>query len=112
MSISIWKGFGNMWQIIPFQIAAAVGLDLLFGDPRRWPHVARLTGRLSNWYEERLTKRAQRTVVIGAVFWASVVGTLLALYTFARRLCALFGPRAVQALDILIIYQATSSTEL
>jgi adenosylcobinamide-phosphate synthase len=112
MNISIWKEFGNMWQISPFQIAAAIGLDLLFGDPRSWPHFTRLTGRLSNWYEERLTKRAQRTVVIGAVFWASVVGTLLALYTFARRLCALLGPGAVQALDVLIVYQAIAAKDL
>jgi adenosylcobinamide-phosphate synthase len=101
-----------MWQISPFQIAAAIGLDLLLGDPRGWPHVTRLTGRLSNWYERRLTKSAERTVVIGVVFWISVIGTLLALYTFARRLCALLGPYAVVVLDIVIIYQAIAARDL
>jgi adenosylcobinamide-phosphate synthase len=97
---------------IPIQIAAAIGLDLLFGDPRGWPHITRLTGWLSERYESLFTKRAQRTVALGVVFWFSVVATLLVLYAFARRFCSLLGSDAVLVLDTLIIYQAIAAKDL
>src|SRR6516162_4825190 len=65
-------------------MAAAIALDLFFGDPRDWPHITRLTGWLSERYERLLTKRAQRTVALGVVFWCSAVGTLLMSYALAR----------------------------
>jgi len=96
----------------PIQIAAAIGLDLLFGDPRDWPHIARLTGWLSDSYERLLTKAAQRTVALGLVFWFCVVGTVLVLYAFARRFCSVLGSSAVLVLDTLIIYQAIAAKDL
>jgi adenosylcobinamide-phosphate synthase len=112
MNISIWKGFGNMWRVNPVQLAAAIGLDLLFGDPRNWPHIAKFTGRLSEWYEGLLTERAQRTVALGAVFWFCVIGTLLALYVLARSFCLLIGSDAVMVLDSVIIYQTIAAKDL
>jgi adenosylcobinamide-phosphate synthase len=96
----------------PIQIAAAIVLDLFFGDPRDWPHIARLTGWLAERYERLLTKRAQRTVTLGVVFWFFVVGTLLVLYVFARRFCEFLGSGAVLVLDTLIIYQAIAAKDL
>ena len=94
------------------QIAAAIGLDLSFGDPRDWPHMTRLTGWLAERYERFLTNRAQRTVTLGVVFWFSVVGTLLVLYVFVRRFCGLLGSGAVVVLDTVIIYQAIAAKDL
>src|SRR5262249_47220773 len=101
-----------MFRISPVQIAVAIGLDLLFGDPRNWPHITKLTGRLSESYEGIFTKTGKRTVTLGVVFWFSVVGTLLILYVATRRLCLLVGPGAVSILDSVIIYQAIAARDL
>jgi len=101
-----------MFLINPVQIAAAVGLDLLFGDPRNWPHITKLTGWLSQSCERLLTKRGKRTVTLGVVFWFSVVGTLLLFYVAIRRLCFLIGPGAVSILDTVIIYQTIAARDL
>jgi adenosylcobinamide-phosphate synthase len=101
-----------MWRIKPIQLAAAVGLDLLFGDPRSWPHIAKFSGRLAQWYERLLTKRAQRTAALGVVFWFSVVGTLFAVYALVRRFCLLIGSGAVLVLDSVIIYQSIAVRDL
>ena len=101
-----------MFRVRPIQIAAAVGLDLLFGDPRNWAHITKLTGWLSESYEGLLAKRGRRTLTLGVVFWFSVVGTLLVLYVATRRLCLLVGPDAVSILDSLIIYQAIAARDL
>jgi adenosylcobinamide-phosphate synthase len=93
-------------------LLAAVGLDLLLGDPRGWPHIAKFTGRLSEWYEAQLTKRVQRTAALGVVFWFCVVGMLLATYLFARRFCLLIGPASVLVLDSIVIYQAIAVRDL
>src|SRR5690349_15965226 len=101
-----------MFRINPIQIAAAIGLDFLFGDPRNWPHITKLTGRLSESCERLLTNRGKRTVTLGVVLWFSVIGTLLILYVAARRLCFLLGPGAVSILDIVVVYQAIAARDL
>ena len=80
-----------MWRADPSQILAAIVLDLLIGDPRGWPHIARLTGELSNRYEAVLTRSAQRSVPLGTVFWGLVNGTILVGYTMAYFLCGRLG---------------------
>jgi adenosylcobinamide-phosphate synthase len=97
-------------SLVPLSVA--VGLDLLLGDPRGWPHIAKFTGRLSEWFEAHLTKRAKRTTALGIVFWFCVVGTLLGTYLLARRLCLFIGPAAVLVLDSILIYQAIAAKDL
>ncbi len=101
-----------MWRADPSQILAAIVLDLLVGDPRGWPHIARLTGELSARYEAVLTQRAQRSVTLGIVFWGLVTGTIFAGYTIAYFLCARLGSAATWLLNTLIIYQAIAATDL
>src|SRR5262249_10814645 len=101
-----------MFRVSATQIAVAIGLDLLFGDPRNWPHITKLTGRLSESYERIFTQRGKRTVTLGVMFWFSVVGTLLILYVATRRLCLLVGAGAVSILDSVIIYQAIAARDL
>ena len=72
-----------MWRANPSQLLAAILLDLLVGDPPGWPHIARLTGRLSTRYEAILTRKAKRSVGLGILFWGLVTGTIFAGYTIA-----------------------------
>ena len=99
-----------MWRADPSQILAAIVLDLLVGDPRGWPHIARLAGVLSVRYEAVLTRRAQRSVTLGIVFWGLVTGTIFAGYTIACWFCGRLG--ATWLLNTLVIYQAIAATDL
>ena len=99
-----------MWRADPTQILAAIVLDLLVGDPRGWPHIARLAGVLSVRYEAVLTRRAQRSVTLGILFWGLVTGTIFAGYMIAYWFCARLG--AIWVLNTLIIYQAIAVTDL
>src|ERR1700726_1180945 len=99
-----------MWRADPSQILAAIVLDLLVGDPRGWPHIARLTGELSVRYEAVLTRRVQRSVTLGVVFWGLVTGTMFAGYTIAYWFCARLG--TTWLLNTLIIYQAIAVMDL
>jgi adenosylcobinamide-phosphate synthase len=99
-----------MWRADPSQILAAIALDLLMGDPRGWPHIARLTGKLSVRYEAVLTRRVQRGVTLGVVFWGLVTGTMFAGYTIAYWFCARLG--TTWLLNTLIIYQAIAVMDL
>ena len=81
-----------MWRADPLQILIAIALDLLIGDPRGWPHIARMAGRLSTVYEKLLTARLRRSVLLGVIFWTLVVGTMLALYAAAHRICRALSP--------------------
>ena len=87
-----------MWPIDPAQILVAVILDVLLGDPRRWPHIARSAGALSTAYERWLTAICSRTVLLGVIFWLLVVGTMLAGYASRIHLLGLV-PLAAQFFD-------------
>jgi adenosylcobinamide-phosphate synthase len=101
-----------MWRADPAQILAAILLDLLVGDPRGWPHIARLAGALSVRYEALLTRRMQRSVLLGVVFWVLVTGTMFSIYATAYWLCGRLGAAATRLLNTLIIYQAIAVTDL
>jgi adenosylcobinamide-phosphate synthase len=101
-----------MWRADPSQILAAIMLDLLVGDPRGWPHIARLAGALSVWYEALLTRRVQRSVMLGVVFWVLVTGTIFSFYVITYWLCDRLGAPATWLLNTLIIYQAIAMTDL
>ena len=101
-----------MWRVDPSQILIAIVLDVLLGDPRGWPHIARGAGWLSTAYEKLLTARLRRSVTLGAAFWALVAGTMLAIYTAAHRVCSTLNPLATRALETLVIYQAIAARDL
>ena len=101
-----------MWRAEPSQILAAIILDLLVGDPRGWPHIARLAGALSVRYEAVLTRRVQRGVMLGVVFWILVIGTIFFGYVITYWLCERLGATATWLLNTLIIYQAVALTDL
>jgi len=101
-----------MWRIDPWQLSIAVLLDLLLGDPRGWPHVARLTGALTLPFEAWMTSVMGRTVFSGALLWVAVCGVMLggyaALYLLARGL----NPVLSWWLAIIVIYQTIAARDL
>jgi adenosylcobinamide-phosphate synthase len=101
-----------MWRVDPSQIFLAILLDVLLGDPRGWPHIARWAGRLSVIYEKLLTARLRRSVLLGVVFWILVAGTMLTIYVAAYRVCSALSPLGVQTLETLVIYQAIAAMDL
>jgi adenosylcobinamide-phosphate synthase len=101
-----------MWRVDPSQIFLAILLDVLLGDPRGWPHIARWAGRLSVIYEKLLTARLRRSVLLGVVFWILVAGTMLTIYVAAYRVCSALSPLGVQILETLVIYQAIAAMDL
>lgn len=101
-----------MWPGNPTQIVIAMTLDVLIGDPRRWPHVARYAGALSRAYERWLTDRFQRTILLGFIFWLLVVGTMLAGYLIIHSVCLLVSPVTSYIFDVIVIYQAIAARDL
>jgi adenosylcobinamide-phosphate synthase len=112
IGISTWRPSGDMWRVDPLQIVIAIALDCLLGDPRGWPHVARVAGRLAAFYEKLLTARLRRSVPLGLLFWLLVTGTMLAAYAALWRLCIAFNPVAARILETLVIYQTIAATDL
>ena len=103
---------GVMWRVEPLQILLAVALDLLLGDPRGWPHIARATGDISAFYEKWLAGKFKRSIALGALFWALVAGTMLLGYTIACFLCGWLSPLLAYALNVLVIYQSVAAVDL
>jgi len=101
-----------MWPTSPSQIVVAMILDVVIGDPRRWPHIARYAGALSLAYERWLTHRFHRTGVLGFLFWFLVIGTMLAGYVIIRSVCLLVSPVAGYVFDVIVIYQAIATRDL
>ncbi|HZC36615.1 MAG TPA: CobD/CbiB family cobalamin biosynthesis protein, partial [Chthoniobacterales bacterium] len=87
-------------------------LDVLIGDPHRWPHLARYAGALSLAYERWLTAHFQRTILLGFIFWLLVVGTMFAGYLVIHRVCLLVSPVAGYIFDVIVIYQAIAARDL
>jgi adenosylcobinamide-phosphate synthase len=101
-----------MWLLSPSQIAVAIIVDLIVGDPHGWPHQARFAGVLSTVYERWLTRHFSRSVRSGLLFWFLVVGTMVAGYVIIRVICSLISPIASYAFDVFIIYQAIAARDL
>lgn len=99
-------------MIEPWQIVLALFLDLLLGDPRCWPHVAKFTGNLS-MAAERFFRRINCTgVFAGTLFWVCVVGPVLFLYFALHYSLRLKSPIGADILEALVIYQCIAAKDL
>lgn len=69
-------------MIVDFAIALGlgVGLDFVFGDPRRMPHLVRFVGFLAVKGEALLVRRLGRTVFAGLILWLGVLAVCLMGY--------------------------------
>ena len=77
-------------MIYSVQILVAIGLDLLFGDPRWFPHPVRLIGRLCI-FSEKLTRRLSANEILAGTVTVCLVlavtgGVTLLLLLFAASL--------------------------
>jgi adenosylcobinamide-phosphate synthase len=101
-----------MWLLNPFQILAAITIDLVLGDPHGWPHIVRGAGGLSTVFEKWLTRYFPRSIQLGLLFWFLVVGTMVGGYMVVRWICSLVSPMASHVFDIFVIYQAIAAKDL
>jgi adenosylcobinamide-phosphate synthase len=101
-----------MWRLEPAQVVLAIALDLVLGDPRDWPHVTRLAGKLSSSCERLVTGFAGRTILSGAFFWGVVCCSMLARYFASRAAIAMISPRLAWVFDIAVIYQTLAAADL
>lgn len=102
-----------MWKISPAQFIAAIVLDLLLGDPRGWPHPARMTGRIANWIESRFRAWAfERSVLSGALLWMFTAAAMLGIYEFFGELCARLHLSVAWVFGVLVVYQCIAISDL
>ncbi len=94
------------------QILLAVGIDLLLGDPRGWPHPVRWIG----WLIGRL-----EALLYGVTRWERFNGVLLAMLVigltgaaafFGLSLAARISPWAHLALSVIVLYWSLSIRDL
>jgi adenosylcobinamide-phosphate synthase len=97
---------------LEMQILAAIGLDLLWGDPRRLPHPVKGMGRLALALEAPLRSRIANPRLAGIVTATMVVaataGVAALLLTAAHRL----HPWAGDALSILLLSTCIAARDL
>lgn len=86
---------------LPLAALAAVLLDRLLGEPRRWHPLAGF-GALAGWLEKRLNRRRR---LPGIVAWALLVLPPVALAWLLR-------PLAPFAVDVLLLYFALGARSL
>jgi adenosylcobinamide-phosphate synthase len=95
-----------------FQIFVALGLDLLFGDPRRLPHPVKLIGRLAAFLEEPSRRLIYDPRMAGTVTALTVivitVGTTLGIISGARKIDPLFG----DFISIVLLYTTIAARDL
>lgn len=97
-------------------LAIGFGLDLLFGDPHRLPHITVGMGKLISGLEKTLrkrlpeTERGERTGSLLLVIAASVIcsGLPLALLLLARH----YSPWLGMTVEALLIYQLLAAKSL
>jgi adenosylcobinamide-phosphate synthase len=101
-----------MWRTDPLSFLAALGLDLLLGDPHHWPHLARMSGWLSIRFERLCERALGRTVLAGAVFWFAVCGVLLGAYAALHAVLSRWFSPGAWLLDVAVIYQTVAARDL
>lgn len=85
-------------------IPAAFALDLLLGDPPRWPHPVRWMGRAITAAEPRFRALPLPTAASGALFAATLVaGTWIAARALSAIACGL-DPLLGWAVEVALIY--------
>ena len=95
-----------------YQLLAAFGLDLLFGDPRRLPHPVKLMGRFSLALEAPLRRLISNTSAAGITAAALVVGSAGLITWAAIRGAAMVHPIAEDVVSILLLYTTFAARDL
>ena len=97
---------------LSLQILAAVGLDLLIGDPRWLPHPVRGIGKLAHWLEAPLRRLVKNDYGAGVLAVVLVVGsTALVVWGLVYGATRLH-PLAGDIVSILFMYTAIAARDL
>ncbi len=100
---------------LPWHLAAAYSLDLLFGDPSWWPHPVRWIGRWITWCESLFYDAEGPPVyqrMAGFTFWLVVVVGVASTTLACIRLVAYLHPLAGAALTVWIACAALATRSL
>lgn len=89
-----------------------LALDLIFGDPRKMPHLVKLAGNLINQLETFWVKRLERTVFSGTLLWLSLMLIMLGGYLLLRGLLSSIHPWLSLPLDAIVVFQSVAFTDL
>ncbi len=99
-------------MVEPWQLAAALLLDLLLGDPRSWPHPAKFAGWLATISERLFRKLRFDGVIGGAGLWFIVVGAVLAGYLGGEFAVSTWNPLVGDIVAVMVIYQCIAARDL
>jgi len=97
---------------LTLQILAAVGLDILIGDPRWLPHPVRGIGWLARQLEAPLRRLIKNEYVAGVLAVLLVVGTAAGAVWGLMHGASLLHPIAGDIVSILAIYTAIAPRDL
>src|SRR5512147_3066651 len=95
------------WLWIP----AALGLDLVLGDPQFGWHPVRLVGNLAAWGEQVL-RRIGSSRRHGALGWISVVGLTVACAAGLLAAAQRIGPVYGITMSVLLVYVTIAPRDL
>lgn len=94
---------------------SAFFLDLIFGDPLRWPHPVRWIGRLITVVERvlrRYATSANALYVAGFILWLVVVGSSFALCWAALHFAYQWQPTLGALLELWLAYSVLATRSL
>ena len=100
-------------DIVTF-IACILGLalDLIFGDPRKMPHLVKLAGNLISQLERFWVKHLGRTIFSGTLLWLSLMLVMLGGYLLLRGLLSSIHPWLTLPMDAIVVFQSIAFTDL
>lgn len=97
---------------LEYQILCAMGLDLLVGDPRWFPHPVRLIGWFAMRLEEPMRCAIRHERMAGLVTALSVIGVTIGVTWGLVRLASVIHPWLGTAVSILLLYTTMAARDL
>jgi len=95
-----------------YQIVAAMGLDLLIGDPRWMPHPAKIIGRLALWLEKKTRSSFTSELISGIVTTCCVIVLTVVCTMGLLRIADMAGRGAAHLVSILILFTTIAARDL
>jgi adenosylcobinamide-phosphate synthase len=102
-------------DFLSWHLAAAYVLDVILGDPPRWPHPIRWIGRWIQWCESLFYDAGGSPVyqrLAGFVFWLMVVAGVASTTLACVKLAWFLHPMAGTVLGVWIAYAALATRSL
>lgn len=98
----------------PTFIACLIGLalDLVFGDPRKMPHLVKFAGNLIPHLEKFWVRLAGRSILCGGALWSSLIVIMLGSYLIIRTLFTAIHPWLVIPIDAIVIFHSIAFKDL